>query len=717
MKLFPDDKIVGIFKGFSEGGLEFHADIILRYNNTFQNVPMHGQFLIVELEGENEGVLGRITAVAAQGRLASSVGEDYGIRAVTEGRTVSEDLRENYLKYKVDIRVLGVLRLSENRIDFAPSHRRLPHVGSKVGFLSDELLREVAGHNLKDENDNPASEFGYLAYGEFVYNGNDSSSKCKLERWMLPKSPSVVTRFRIDQLVSRRSFVFARAGFGKSNLVKLLFSSLYKSQPSIKKRGNKSTNVGTIIFDPDGEYFWPDDSGRPGLCDVPHLEDKVVLFTNKKTKSPFYQSFVADSIKLDIRRLKPSDVISIALPPERQSQQNVQKLKGLNSTSWTNLIDLVYRLRNTTPIEDLRDIILNDRENDRQDAEIIAIRSNITTIVGLIHDPSSQMMDKLFEALRAGKLCVVDISQMRGKNGLILSGIILQQIFEHNQDQFTESDPDSIPTIAVLEEAQSVLEGNGGSESPYISWVKEGRKYGLGAVLITQQPGSISNEILSQGDNWFIFHLLSAGDLLSVKKANAHFSDDLLSSLLNEPIPGNGVFWSSSGGKPYPIPMRVLSFENLYDQRDKNYDLNPGKTFGVFLKTEYENTLKEAIQLVESNNSDSEGIKYKEEMLNLDQEKTFDTRELFIKAALKKVKENVGLMQKIFSNDLHWRRLQEEIKQNLPENLTDRDKVAFDSVSRFMNEEFGIKGWKSERRNSKSKLGETTTYLVINANS
>lgn len=47
MKLFPDEKVAGIFKGFSEGGLEFHADIILKYNNIFQNIPMHGQFLIV----------------------------------------------------------------------------------------------------------------------------------------------------------------------------------------------------------------------------------------------------------------------------------------------------------------------------------------------------------------------------------------------------------------------------------------------------------------------------------------------------------------------------------------------------------------------------------------------------------------------------------------------------------------------------------------------
>ena len=39
--------------------------------------------------------------------------------------------------------------------------------------------------------------------------------------------------FPVDKLVSRRSFVFARAGFGKSNLTKLLFSSLYETTPTV----------------------------------------------------------------------------------------------------------------------------------------------------------------------------------------------------------------------------------------------------------------------------------------------------------------------------------------------------------------------------------------------------------------------------------------------------------------------------------------------------
>ncbi len=579
MRLFERENVVGIFRGFKQGGLEFHAEIVLPYKNSFQNAPMHGQFVLIQLESEEEGVLGRIASMSAEGRLASSPGEDYGIRAVADDRCIPEDLREQYLKYRVEIRVLGVLRVNDGKVVFAASHRRLPHVGSKVAFLSDELLREVSAHNIN------GVDLGFLALGEFVYSGNDK--RCHTENWMKIKNPPVVPKFEIKNLVSRRSFVFARAGFGKSNLNKLLFSSLYKSTPMINKRGGKQVPVGTLIFDPDGEYYWPDDKGRPGLCDVPELEDKLVIFTSRNSPSRFYQSFVASTIRFDIRRLRASDVISIAISPERQDQQNVRKLKGLNDESWRQLVDEIHQNGNMADEGKIMELL---HLKSDQTAEMVAARANMTAIVRMLHDPSSQMLDMLLNSLKDGKLCIIDISQLRGEVSLILSGMILQRIFDYNQQQFTEANPLTIPTIAVIEEAQSVL-GNFGATSPYVSWVKEGRKYDLGSVMITQQPGSIDGQILSQGDNWFVFHLLSSGDLQSLKRANAHFSDDILSVLLNEPIVGNGVFWSSAGGKSYPIPVRMLSFESLYQPRDPEYTMDEANTYAKELKRKFGSVL------------------------------------------------------------------------------------------------------------------------------
>ena len=432
-----------------------------------------------------------------------------------------------------------------------------------------------------------ALRMGHFALGEYVYAG--ANKEIDIADWMQIKTPEVLVKFPIRQLVSRRTFIFARAGFGKSNLNKLLFSELYRETPTVPKRGDRQVPVGTLIFDPDGEYFWPDDSGRPGLCDVPHLRDKLVVFTNREGPSPFYKSFVAGGIKLDIRQLKPSDVISLALSPERQEQQNVLKLRGLRQEQWEELVDIIANDGNQADLGQIKSFL---RLDSGQDMEALAARGNMTAIVGMIHDKRSQLMDKLLTALSEGKLCVVDVSQLRGSQSLILSSLILRRIFDRNQEEFTKAVPRTIPTIAVVEEAQSVLNERSSASEPYIAWVKEGRKYDLGAVLITQQPGSISHEILSQGDNWFIFHLLSAGDLVSVNKANAHFSEDILSSLLNEPIPGQGVFWSSAGSTPFPIAIRALSFERKYHRLDEGYSAAGVDTYASKLKTRFAEQLQ-----------------------------------------------------------------------------------------------------------------------------
>ena len=139
------------------------------------------------------------------------------------------------------------------------------------------------------------------------------------------------------------------------------------------------------------------------------------------------------------------------------------------------LVDAVWKDKNATDLDVFyRELHLKDDKT--QDAEATAARSNMTRIVNGIHDPSSQLLRALKESLREGKLCVIDVSRMHGAQGLALAGVILQDIFQHNQDEFTKADSQSIPTIAVIEEAQSVLSSNvSHGEGPFVEWVKEGR--------------------------------------------------------------------------------------------------------------------------------------------------------------------------------------------------------------------------------------------------
>jgi hypothetical protein len=700
IQLFPRDKIVGIFRGFQQGGMEFHADLVLPYRNEFQNIPMHGQFLLVQLETPDEAVLGRIASFSSEGKLSFGSGEEFNIRAVREERPIPEDLREQYLKYCVNIRVLGVLRRNSHGLTFVPSHRRLPHVGSKVAFPSDEVLREIAGHNIN------GAAIGHLAFGEYIYAAGNSDFEA--HDWMQLVQPEVMVRFPVESLVSRRSFVFARAGFGKSNLNKLLFSKLYDTVPHVTKRGGKQVPVGTVIFDPDGEYFWPDDKGRPGLCDVPKLEQSLVVFTERRNPSGFYQSFVAGGIRLDVRRLRPSDVIAIALSPERQDQQNVRKLRGMSQERWEALVNLIDVNGNATPLQDICDLL--DLDAQKQEAEAVAARSNMTQIVRMLHDKSSQLMDMLLHALSEGKLCVIDVSQMRGGQSLVLSGLILRRIFDRNQQEFTSAEPKTIPTIAVVEEAQSVLNESATAAEPYIAWVKEGRKYDLGALLITQQPGSIPVEILSQGDNWFIFHLLSASDLATLKRANAHFSDDLLSSLLNEPIPGQGVFWSSVGGKPYPISLRALSFERMFSLRDPAYNNASGTTYAQTLRATFLGAGRPAALQSQAAPSSQELFTQEPGDKEADEAEAVDAEPIDVMANIERqmfeaLRAEGKLTSKIESEEgVAWGAIRAFFAERLPPHLDDRSQLAYQLVRKAMTHLYGAQeqGWESYKHSSRN---------------
>jgi len=141
--------------------------------------------------------------------------------------------------------------------------------------------------------------------------------------------------------------------------------------------------------------------------------------------------------------------------------------------------------------------------------------------------------------------------------------MLLRRIFHHNVRHMTDVAGQTVRCLAVLEEAQTMLGDRAlDDRNVFVRWVKEGRKYGLGCILVTQQPSSISHQIISQGDNFFVLHLLNEGDLQTLKRHNAYFGDEILALIRAEPIPGNCYFWSAPS-QPFVLPARVCSFETV----------------------------------------------------------------------------------------------------------------------------------------------------------
>ena len=72
-------------------------------------------------------------------------------------------------------------------------------------------------------------------------------------------------------------------------------------------------------------------------------------------------------------------------------------------------------------------------------------------------------------------------------------------------------------------------------------------------------------------------------------------------------------------------------------------------------------------------------------------------------------------LNKVRNYGVPWRGVQERIKEELPEQLNDRNDIAFRLVPIAMDALFGKQNiaWKTEKRPSKSGNGETTWIVII----
>jgi len=521
--------VIGVFKGFIESGLEFKADLVVPYQSEF--TPLLGSFLVVEVSKQRY-LLGRITRFHPVGLMAGAEAEDYLARMTKAGRSVPEDLKEAKLRYNVNVKLLGGLTLGgKGDPKYEPSMRQLPHLGARVGIPTEDALRLICSLGV-EAGEKPAI-LGRLAFGNHVFDGDGQAN--------------MPVPFDVRRLVGRRTYVFAHAGYGKTNLVKLLVTKLYETNPE----------VGFLIFDPEGEYAVTDKKGRPGLADVPGLQDKVVLYTDRKL-SPKYQRFLAGDVHLNLGSLRPGNVVKNCVPPEKWEQVWANAVRGLQEHEWAGLVRLLESDGYRADSAEIREIVQNVAETTPP-----AIVNNIVPVVKRLHDKPSRMLDGIFWHLERNHIVVVDISLMASVHGRWIASLILNEIFQRNQANFTAgAQGELLNVVTVVEEAQTVLSSDREKgETIFVEWAKEGRKYGLGSIFVTQQPGAIPSELVSQGDNFFVFHLLSTDDLASLQRANAHFSADVLGMILNEPIPGNAYVWSSPY-QPFVLSVRVENFED-----------------------------------------------------------------------------------------------------------------------------------------------------------
>ena len=126
------------------------------------------------------------------------------------------------------------------------------------------------------------------------------------------------------------------------------------------------------------------------------------------------------------------------------------------------------------------------------------------------------LLDELFGVTANSQLAVLDLSGLSSDVLSTVVGVITRLCFEY---KYWDDDPNTLPLTLVLEEAHNYLpRGDSARHRICLDRVeqvaKEGRKYGVGLLVISQRPSELSETVLSQCANFVVLRLTNPNDQL-----------------------------------------------------------------------------------------------------------------------------------------------------------------------------------------------------------
>lgn len=426
---------------------------------------------------------------------------------------------------------------------------------------------------------------------DIIYGGYEEANSITVGN--ISVSESLDAKIDLDKLISRHCAIVGSTGSGKSNSVSVLLES-------IAKRNFPSSRI--LVIDPHGEYndalskysrvietspkdyknklyipFWalPFNelmkifSGNLTDANKEYIREKVVeakiASANENKIDVAKESITADSpIPFSIKRLWfelddferktfQSDRIAVS---EKLKEGDIELLKsneyppaGLGSSA-------PFLNQKAKGILGFLDSMRN-KLNDSSYSFLFTPGDLTPDVQGKItKDIDSLFYDWLGNSL---PITILDLSGIPSEIMSSISGTLLKIIYDGLfWGVNTKVGGKNQPLLVVLEEAHSYLKsGEHSISSRTVQMIaKEGRKYGVGLLLVTQRPSELDETVLSQCGTMIALRMNNSKDRGHIRSA---VQDELQSMV--DLLPSLRTGEALISGEAVKIPSRVKFFK------------------------------------------------------------------------------------------------------------------------------------------------------------
>ena len=275
-------------------------------------------------------------------------------------------------------------------------------------------------------------------------------------------------------VLSHHVLISATTGKGKSNLAAfILWNTLTPDW------------CGLLVLDPHDEYYGHDSIG---LRHHPSANERMLYFTPRNPPPG------ACTLKIKLDQIRPWHLDGVMPWSDAQREALAAYLKTYGER-W------IERCLTDAPLDGFMDgtlAVVKRRLMHLLDIRVLDGRLECNGAFDT--EQGAATLADIIKALDEAKTVIIDTSEFAGQTELLIGSLICHRVFAHHRELKVAGTLAQHPVVGiVLEEAPRVLGKDALERGPNIfsTIAREGRKFGVGLVAITQLPSLIPRDVLA----------------------------------------------------------------------------------------------------------------------------------------------------------------------------------------------------------------------------